>query len=182
MDLLRFFFMNSLGAHNAYNAKFCLCTSGGVVRVPWRTPWGCTEPCTRWGILEEVDGMSPSILRWRMPLLVGGGKNVVGFLRLLVVTTQCLRMVTMIHLNNYCLYDLYVFLNGGISNSKVTMIYATQTTLVDMWNALSKSREFYVPYLLYVHVFFFWCHVRKWVCFPINWGLVINPFSRGRQI
>ena len=176
MDLLRFFFMNSLGAHNAYNAKFCLCTSGGGARAMTHT-MGVYRALHEMGILEEVDGMSPSILRWRC--LVGWrGKNVVGFLRLLVVTTQCLRMVTMIHLNNYCLYDLYVFLNGGISNSKVTMIYATQTTLVDMWNALSKSREFYVPYLLYVHVFFL-CHVRKWVCFPINWGLVINPFSWG---
>ena len=89
-----------------------------------------------------------------------------GFLRLLVVTTLCLRMVTMIHLNNYCLYDLYVFLNGGISNSKVTMIYATQTTLVDMWNALSKSREFYVPYLLYVHVFFFGAMFESGFVFP----------------
>ena len=66
-------------------------------------------------------------------------------------------MVTMIHLNNCGLYVyiyvyIHVFLNGGISNAKVTMIYDTQTTLVDMWNALSKSREFYVPYLLYVHV------------------------------
>ena len=97
--------MNSLGAHNAYNAKFCLCTSGGGARAMTHT-MGVYRALHEMGILEEVDGISPSILRWRC---LGGwrGKNVVGFLRLLVVTTLCLRMVTMIHLNNYCLYDLY---------------------------------------------------------------------------
>jgi hypothetical protein len=62
-----------------------------------------------------------------------------------------------VYIYTYIYVYIHVFLNGGISNAKVTMIYDTQTTLVDMWNALSKSREFYVPYLLYVHFFFVPC-------------------------
>ena len=60
MDLPRFFFMNSLGAHNAYNAKFCLCTSGGGARAMTHT-MGVYRALHEMGILEEVDGMSPSI-------------------------------------------------------------------------------------------------------------------------
>ena len=48
---------------------------------------------------------------------------------------------------------IHVFLNGGISNAKVTMIYDTQTTLVDMWNALSKSRSS-MCHIFYMCIFF----------------------------
>ena len=77
MDLPSFFFMNSLGAHNAYNAKFCLCTSGGGARAMTHT-MGVYRALHEMGILEEVDGISPSIRldpSMAMPGMgVGGGK------------------------------------------------------------------------------------------------------------
>mmetsp|Transcript_10658 Transcript_10658/g.23464 ORF Transcript_10658/g.23464 Transcript_10658/m.23464 type:complete len:581 (+) Transcript_10658:41-1783(+) len=45
------------GAHNAYNAKFCLCTSGGGARAMTHT-MGVYRALHEMGILEEVDGIS----------------------------------------------------------------------------------------------------------------------------
>eukprot|EP00435_Cladocopium_sp_Y103_P036363 s442_g9.t1 len=45
------------GAHNAYNAKFCLCTSGGGARAMTHT-MGVYRALYEMGILEEVDGIS----------------------------------------------------------------------------------------------------------------------------
>ena len=44
-----------------------------VVRVPWRTPWGCTEPCTRWAFWRRSMGWAPRSFDGDA-LLVGGGK------------------------------------------------------------------------------------------------------------
>ena len=170
MDLRTFSWL-SLGAHNAYNAKFCLCTSGGGARAMTHT-MGVYRALHEMGILEEVDGISPLALE-----LTGSGNfgiwkkcwGLLEFWRFQNFNVTGRLLVTFKVSTQFNHHETDVFSEKWISNNSLKSLSDdTQMTLVWMWNGLSKSTEFYVPYLLYVPsetcftvYHFFLCHFFK---------------------